>query len=315
MSYRSYTKTDLIIGLCIFGLFGLKYLIDNLDKLLYLVIFVILCVIFYYAFNSFFNKIQTKYCIYNVDSKLRLEENKIGNNYCNVLFEIGNSIIVTESNCINYARTYQNTSNSAKRMFTVSYSQTNINHLWKLICKYFSQSTTFDELYQFSSSFADIVIVEIKTAPQKRTNNKTQNTQNSNIQDVKPDNYKNTYVQQTSNESSFTKMEDINSANTAATIGINEINDNLLELSDSPCKIDINLATDSQLATLPGINIILAKKIIEHRNLNGYFKTIDEFLNVANLKPHFVQKVKNSIIIKSIKPNNDLDNNERIIDF
>ena len=61
----------------------------------------------------------------------------------------------------------------------------------------------------------------------------------------------------------------------------------------------------------------MAKKIVEYRNLNGSFKSEDEFLKIAGVKNIFVNKIKSMIIINETKhtPEIDTDNNDRIVDF
>lgn len=59
-------------------------------------------------------------------------------------------------------------------------------------------------------------------------------------------------------------------------------------------KVNINTADQAGLETLPGIGPALAQRIIEHREANGPFKSVDDLLNVsgigeatlANLEPY-----------------------------
>ena len=61
----------------------------------------------------------------------------------------------------------------------------------------------------------------------------------------------------------------------------------------------------------------MAKKIVEYRDANGFFKNDEEFLKVANVKEHFVSKIKIMIKFGSRpSPKDDDDNDEgRIVDF
>lgn len=65
--------------------------------------------------------------------------------------------------------------------------------------------------------------------------------------------------------------------------------------------IDINNATEREIAKLPGISIILAKKIIKKRNEINGFKTVDDFLKFTKLNHHAVGQIKSLIIISDIK--------------
>ena len=50
-------------------------------------------------------------------------------------------------------------------------------------------------------------------------------------------------------------------------------------------KIDINSADEATLSTLDGIGPAKAKAIIEYRNKNGKFKSIEEFEKVPGIGP------------------------------
>ena len=102
--------------------------------------------------------------------------------------------------------------------------------------------------------------------------------------------------------------------NTAETKSVQQVQDTGVEVS---VKIDINSATAEEIASLPGINVIMAKKLVEYRNLNGLFKSDVEFLEAAGVKNIFSDKIKTMIIIGKPQSTIDEDNNsqDRIVDF
>lgn len=58
-------------------------------------------------------------------------------------------------------------------------------------------------------------------------------------------------------------------------------------------KININEADEKQLEKLPGIGPSKAKRIIEYREKNGKFKSLDELLNVNGIGPKTLEKIEN----------------------
>lgn len=60
-------------------------------------------------------------------------------------------------------------------------------------------------------------------------------------------------------------------------------------------KISINTATIEELQKIKGIGEVKAKSIIEYRNQNGRFKTIEEITNVNGIGSSTFEKIKNYI--------------------
>ena len=78
-------------------------------------------------------------------------------------------------------------------------------------------------------------------------------------------------------------------------------------------KIDINKATKEELTKLPGINIILANKIIQMRQSGNYITSSDDLKEKLNLKDYQVNQLMNYIIITKIQTNSNV--NGRKIDL
>lgn len=57
-------------------------------------------------------------------------------------------------------------------------------------------------------------------------------------------------------------------------------------------KTDINNCNESEIAALPGVNSIMAKKAIAYRYENKGFRSLDEFFEILQLKPHFVIQIR-----------------------
>ncbi|HHW46675.1 MAG TPA: ComEA family DNA-binding protein [Clostridiales bacterium] len=62
-------------------------------------------------------------------------------------------------------------------------------------------------------------------------------------------------------------------------------------------KININSATKDQLMALPGIGEVKAQAIIDYRELNGPFMSVDELINVKGIGPATLEKIKDLVVI------------------
>ncbi len=81
-------------------------------------------------------------------------------------------------------------------------------------------------------------------------------------------------------------------------------------------KIDVNFADVQTISTLPGLNIIMAKKIVEYRNINGLFLSKEDFINVSGVKDHFKDKISSMIFIKKNNTEKkDVQSKERTVDL
>ena len=63
--------------------------------------------------------------------------------------------------------------------------------------------------------------------------------------------------------------------------------------------IEINIADQKTLEKLPGIGPSTAKLIIEYREQNGLFKTVNELDNVKRIGPKTIEKISPYIYINS----------------
>ena len=63
-------------------------------------------------------------------------------------------------------------------------------------------------------------------------------------------------------------------------------------------KININKATQTELETIPGVGPSTALKIINYRNENGKFSSIEEIKNVSGIGDAKYEQIKNYICIK-----------------
>ncbi len=80
--------------------------------------------------------------------------------------------------------------------------------------------------------------------------------------------------------------------------GENVIQDNNNEGSSNNSLININTANLSQLLELPGVGNSTAQKILDYRNENGKFKSIDDIKNVSGIGDSKFNNIKNYITVK-----------------
>ena len=65
--------------------------------------------------------------------------------------------------------------------------------------------------------------------------------------------------------------------------------------------VDINNASEVEITALPGISIVLAKKLIKKREEIGGFKNIHEVFVYLKLKPHMENQLRDLICVNKMK--------------
>ena len=76
-----------------------------------------------------------------------------------------------------------------------------------------------------------------------------------------------------------------------------EAGNNPISKSDDNKKVNINTASQEELDTLQGIGPSTATKIIEYREKNGKFKTIEEIKNVTGIGDSKFEAIKENISV------------------
>lgn len=80
--------------------------------------------------------------------------------------------------------------------------------------------------------------------------------------------------------------------------------------------VDINTADEKEIAKLPGINIITAKRIVKYRDEQGEFSSVEEICRIFKIKAHFQEKLEHQISFNKVgEKKSKKQTNERIIDF
>jgi comEA protein len=67
--------------------------------------------------------------------------------------------------------------------------------------------------------------------------------------------------------------------------------------NQSPAVVNVNKATLEELVKVRGIGPVMAKRIIEHRDKNGAFKSIDDLAQIHGMGGNKLQRIKDQITI------------------
>lgn len=94
-----------------------------------------------------------------------------------------------------------------------------------------------------------------------------------------------------------TKSELKEKQNNTSNIPSNTSENKVDNICVNPNKVNINSATVDELTTLNGIGEAKAIKIIDYRNTNGLFKSIEDIKNVSGIGEAFYEKIKDNITI------------------
>ena len=169
------------------------------------------------------------------------------------------------------------------RSFRVTYSKIHSDSdLWDMFCNVFTYNTNFDNLIELCRTFQ----AEIKLEPGQEA--REQKTFSS-------------YGNYTQIDSSHEMILDTPSSAKQET---------------RKEKLDVNNASEVEITSLPGISIVLAKKIIKRREEIGGFKDVNDFLDFTQLKPHMRMQLRDLICVNKMKGAGKIKrNNERSVDL
>ncbi len=262
----------------------------NISK--YFLVLGVIALIFMVIVNLVFARFFYNSSADHVNAKFVKNRYKLENKKCIVQYNPDRKIIISENLTSEQKR--------EKRIFTIDKSDgADVSHCWYLICKMFDEYLDIDLLYAYFKKKYDIKLQFVSTLPEVKTVDitiqppKSQAQEFFDINNIQKDSYKlDTPVENIDSE--FVEMDEIAPASL----------------------IDINSASASQIASLPGINIVIAKKIVEFRNKNGEFKSEDEFLEIAQVKEIFIPKIRKKIqILKPKTTKKQKPNKGRIVDI
>ncbi|WP_379393070.1 ComEA family DNA-binding protein [Paenibacillus lentus] len=80
--------------------------------------------------------------------------------------------------------------------------------------------------------------------------------------------------------------------------------------------IDINTASEAQIASIPEIGIVLAKRVVIKRQELGGFRSFEQFSQVMGLKEHTMRSIAQIVVFSQATSNNITQpKSGRIIDY
>lgn len=257
------------------------------------VVFVILTIVGIFV-GRFLIERDLKNSISMVNREFVVADNTIANKHCTVKFFPDDKLIVMEN---------VPDSNNKKSMFTItSREKYKINKCWAKVCRGFD----------FDSNV--VTLAFLLDVPK----NKVMLIESTVKQDILPE------TKQINIDTSKIgpKFDGVNNSSAAGLVNptvsqsANVVKNH--DLSSPVHNVDVNSATADEIAALPGINIVQAKKIVESRDKYGLFTSEENFFRRANVKDFFIEKLRPVITIKKseqLPENNDGDEQSRIVDF
>lgn len=80
-------------------------------------------------------------------------------------------------------------------------------------------------------------------------------------------------------------------------------------------QIDLNRASELELANLPGVGAILAKKAMNERERSGGFRSLEDFGQLLGLKPHIIEKIRPHVMVTPPKEPPSQQWSGRMVDY
>jgi len=79
--------------------------------------------------------------------------------------------------------------------------------------------------------------------------------------------------------------------------------------------LDLNAAAEEEIADLPGVGLILAKKAIQVREANGGFRSTEQFFEALGLKPHAIERIRPLVAVRDAASPPPPSHGRRVVDY
>lgn len=85
--------------------------------------------------------------------------------------------------------------------------------------------------------------------------------------------------------------------------------------SNAAVALELNAATERELASLPGVGPVLAKRAVTERAQRGGFGSVDELGQILDLKPHVIERLRPLLAVGAQSRPSRAGRTGRLIDF
>lgn len=83
----------------------------------------------------------------------------------------------------------------------------------------------------------------------------------------------------------------------------------------SASTVDLNNSSEQELATLPGVGLIIAKRATGMRESRGGFRSVEDFGAALGLKPHVVERIRPLVSVGQTRRARQSSSQGRVVDF
>lgn len=236
--------------------------------------------------------------IRNVHKKFVFGENTLCNEHCMVKYIPDEKIIVTD-----------NVTNQNKQQYAFTLTKrhvANINKCWDDLCKLFDEYTYLNMLSVYFETYYCHIKLDVTPLGVNQPAEQTSPLEEKEVRRI------DTKINR------IYKQQEYKGISNTENVDLSQLPRHTIA-SFQADRININAASAQELSTLPGLNIVMAKRAIDYRNKNGEFADSEEFFKAAGVKDFFKEKINDKIyIVKSreIQKNNDKDGGAgRIVDL
>jgi len=95
----------------------------------------------------------------------------------------------------------------------------------------------------------------------------------------------------------FAKKDSVNSETTSNSLNQSSSTSSIVSSTNNSNLININTASQKELEELPGIGPTLAQRIVDYREKNGYFQTIEDIKKVSGIGDKKFEAIKDLITV------------------